>query len=94
MPVFSKAKDMKAVAVEQSFHRNAAPAAIRRTVPMKPLSPITRLIAASAAAGCTSVLFAAIVSFAEPQRSLLIAKNAEHRQMPPTRAASLKVAAR
>lgn len=43
---------------------------------MNTLSHTARLIAAAAAATVTAALFVTVVSFAEPQRSKLIAKNA------------------
>jgi hypothetical protein len=47
---------------------------------MNTLNRIARLLAAVAAATVTTVLFATVVSIAEPQRSELIAKNAEQQQ--------------
>lgn len=54
---------------------------------MNALGRTARLVAAAASASLTAALFAAVVSFAEPQRSSLIAKNAEHHKRvagPPT----------
>ncbi len=58
---------------------------------MNVLSRTARLIAAAASATLTTALFATVVSFAEPQRSTLIAKTADQQKVAAARA-TLKVA--
>ncbi len=54
---------------------------------MNTLNRAARLVAAAASAAITTALFAAVVSFAEPQRSVLIAKTTAEQQRVAARAA-------
>jgi len=59
---------------------------------MKPLTFTTRLIAIVTSAAVTAGLFATVASFAEPQRSALLAKNSEARKPATVLPASRKLA--
>lgn len=61
---------------------------------MNTLSHTARLIAAATAATVTAALFATVVSFAEPQRSTLIAKSAAQKTLAAAKATVLVADAR
>lgn len=59
---------------------------------MQTLSRTARLIAAAAAAATTLVLFSAVVSIAEPERGVLMAKTHQAERLAAARVAPVAVA--
>ena len=59
---------------------------------MQTLSRTARLIAAATAATTTLVLFSAVISISEPQRSVLIAKTQQAEKLAAARNAPMAVA--